>query len=194
MGEEEIIRGCLRMERAAQRALFDIYAPGMMQVCIRYSKNNQEAKEILLDGFRNILNNFRNFTEENAKLKKDGNQLSLAEWIKKEMVAAAIRHMHANKKEYFVSSTVSVRDAEKPLSSEISDEQIMQSASRQEIIKSLQQLSPSYRAVYNLHEVDGYSHQEISKLLDISEYTSKDSLAKAKFNIRKNLSRLIPQE
>ncbi|MEK6615579.1 MAG: sigma-70 family RNA polymerase sigma factor, partial [Bacteroidota bacterium] len=97
------------------------------------------------------------------------------------------------KREYFVSSTVSVRDSEKQSSTELSDEKIIHSADKQIIIKALQQLTPSYRAIYNLHEVDEYSHLEISKLLDISEYTAKDSLSKAKFNLRKNLTRMVTQ-
>ncbi len=193
MSEEEIIRGCSKQESASQRTLYEIYFPGTMCVCIRYAKNPQDAKEILLDGFKNIFNNFSRFVEENSKKKNDASPVSLEEWIQKQIVASAVRHMHANKREYFVSSTVSARDAEKPSSSEMSDEQIMKAADKKIITKALQQLSPSYRAIYNLHEVDDYSHQEISKLLDISEYTSKDSLSKAKFNLRKNLARMIPQ-
>jgi|ERR1051326_7897360 RNA polymerase sigma-70 factor (ECF subfamily) len=193
MQEEEIIRGCLKHETASQRALFDIYSGRMMQVCIRYAKNQQEAKEIFLDGFKNILNNFKNYTEESIQSKKKDEVLLLENWIKKEVISAAIRHMHANKREYFVSSTVNTRDAEKPSSVEITDEQIIKSTNKKIIISALQQLTPSYRAVYNLHEVDGYSHPEISKLLDISEYTSKDSLSKAKFNLRKHLARMVPQ-
>lgn len=193
MSEEEIIRGCLKHESASQRALFDIYSSRMMQVCIRYAKNQQEAKDIFLDGFKNIFNNFRSYAEENAKRKKENSSFPLEEWIKREIVSAAIRHMHANKREYFVSSTVSTRDAERPSSAEISDEQIIKSTNKKNIVSALQQLTPSYRAIYNLHEADGYSHSEISKLLDISEYTSKDSLSKAKFNLRKNLARAVPQ-
>ena len=191
MSEEEIIRGCAKYESASQRTLYEIYFPRMMQVCIRYAKNQQEAKEILLDGFKNIFNHFLLYLEENSKKKSDSIFLPLEEWVKKQIVESAIRHMHANKREYFVSSTVSSRDSEKT-SSEITDDQIIKAADKKNIIKALQQLSPSYRAVYNLHEVDGYSHQEISKLLDISEYTSKDSLSKAKFNLRKNLVRIVP--
>ncbi len=194
MSEEEIIHGCMKNERTSQQALFEIYSQRMMDLCIRYSKNQQDAKEIFLDGFKNILNNFSRFEIENVKSKKEGQTISLEEWLKKEIIASAIHHMHANKREYFVSSTVSARDSEKPLMAEVSDEQIMKTAGRKIIINALQQLSPSYRAVYNLYEVDNYSHAEISKLLDISEYTSKDSLSKAKFNLRKNISRLIPQQ
>lgn len=193
MSEEEIIRGCLKHERTSQRALYEIYFDAMMNLCIRYSKNQPDAKEILLDGFKNIFNRFSLFTDENMKRKKDGESIPLEDWIKKEIISSAIRHMHANKREYFVSSTVSSRDSEKPMTAEISDEQIIKSSDRKKIISALQQLSPSYRAVYNLHEMDGYSHLEISKLLDISEYTSKDSLSKAKFNLRKNLSRAVSQ-
>ncbi|MBI4931399.1 MAG: sigma-70 family RNA polymerase sigma factor [Bacteroidetes bacterium] len=193
MSEEELIRGCLKHERNCQRVLFEMYAVAMTDVCIRYAKNQQETKEILLSGFKNIFSGFKNIAEENTKRKKDSPSVTLGEWIKKEMVLSAVRHMHHNKREYFVSSTVSMRDAEKSSSEEISDEKIMQFASKQAIIKALQQLTPSYRAVYNMHEVDGYNHAEISKLLDISEYSSKDSLSKAKFNLRRNLTRMIPK-
>jgi RNA polymerase sigma-70 factor (ECF subfamily) len=194
MSEEELIRGCLKYEHAGQRELYQLYFSKMMHICIRYAKNQQDAKAILLDGFKNIFNGFRNFADANSKLKKDDPQISLEEWIKNEVVASAVRHMHDNKKEYFVSSTVSMRDSEKKSGNEISDEQIMKAADKQMIIKALQELTPSYRAIYNLHEVDGYSHPEISKLLDISEYTSKDSLSKAKFNLRKTLARIIPKQ
>jgi RNA polymerase sigma-70 factor (ECF subfamily) len=126
-----------------------------------------------------------------VKRKKGIPSLSLEEWMTKQMIGAALRLMHQNKKEYFVSSTVDARNSEKQSSDEISEEQIMKSADRNMILRALHQLAPSYRAVYNMHEVDGYSHREISKLLDISEFTSRDNLEKAKFNIRKNLSRMI---
>ena len=191
MSEEELIRGCLKSEPAAQRELYLQYFNKTMHVCIRYSKNPQDAKAILLDAFKNIFNGFRNFTDANTKRKKDGPPPLLEEWIKNETIAAAVQHMHDNKKEYFVSSTVSTRDTGRQSASEISDEQILKGADKQMIIKALQQLTPSYRAIYNLHEVEGYSHPQISKLLDISEYTSKDSLLKAKFNLRKNIAGMI---
>ena len=193
MTEEELIRGCPRFEHTSQRALYEIYFSKMMQLCIRYSKNQQEAKAILLDGFKNIFNDFKHYSDLDAKRKKDNAPISLEGWIKKQMIESAIQHMHDNKKEYFVSSTVSVRDLDKQSSDEITDEQIIRLADRELILKALQQLTPSHRAVYNLHEVDDYSHAEISRLLDISEYTSKDALSKAKFNLRKSLSRMLPK-
>lgn len=190
--EEELIRGCLKHEPAAQRELYLQYFDESMCTCVRYSKNQQEAKDILLDGFKNILNRFRNYAEMNAKRKGDTPPVPLGEWIKKEIIASAIQHMHDNKKQHFVSSTVSMRDSEKPSNQEVSDEQIIKGTDRQTIINALRQLTPSYRAIYNLHEIEGYSHAEISKLLDVSEYISRDSFAKAKINLRKNIVKLLP--
>jgi RNA polymerase sigma factor (sigma-70 family) len=194
MSEEELIKGCLKYEHVSQRELYQQYFSKMMHICIRYARNQQEAKAILLDGFKNVFNEFRNFIEANEKIKKDAAPISLEEWIKKEMIASAVRHMHDSKKEYFVSSTVNMRDSEKQITGDIPDERIIKSADKDLIIKALQQLTPSYRAIYNLSEIDGYSHLDISKLLDISEYTSKDSLTKAKFNLRKNLAQLVPKK
>ena len=193
MTEDELVQGCLKFERASQLELYQLYCNRMMHLCIRYAKNQQDAKEILLDGFKNIFNGFHTFAQAIRKIKKDAPSIPLNEWIKKEIIAAAVQHMHSNKKEYFVSSTVSMRDSERSSNGELSDAQIINAADIQMIIKALRELTPSYRAIYNLHEVDGYSHLEISKLLDISEYISKDSLSKAKFNLRKTLARMIPK-
>ncbi len=193
MQEEEIIRGCLKHDRNFQRALFEMYSAAMLDVCTRYSKSSDAAKEVLLIGFKNIFSNIRQFTEENARLKSEQSPVKFEEWMKKEMILAAVAYMHSKKKEHFISSTVSMRDGEKYSEGDLPDEKIMQHASKASIIKALQQLSPSFRTVYNMHDVDGYSHEAISKLLDISEYSSKDSLTKAKFNLRRNLARMVPK-
>lgn len=193
MSEKELIEGCLNHESAWQRTLYEFYFSKMMHICIRYAKNKVDAKNILLDGFKNVFNDFRNYTAENTKIKNSFSSASLEEWIKKKIIASAIRHMHDNQKEHFVSSTVSTRDFDRQNLKELSDEQLIKSSDKQAILNALQQLTPSYRVVYNLHEIDGYSHQEISKLLDVSEYISKDSLLKAKYNLRKNLTQIIPK-
>ncbi len=192
MLSEELIQGCLRFEEASQRELYQLYFNSIMHISVRYSKNPQEAKAILLDSFKNIFNGIKNYSEINSKRKKDLEPVPFEEWVKSETILAAIQHMHANKKEYFVSSTVNTRENEKKNLNEISDEQIIKLADQKKVLDALRQLTPSYRVIYNLHELDGYSHNAISKLLDISEYASKDSLLKAKFNLRKNIAESIP--
>lgn len=190
MKEEELINGCLNHNRNSQKVLFESYSEHMMNVCFRYAKNKEEAKKILLTGFNSTFNNLKELVELNQKRKKDSPVISLEDWVKKQMILAAIDHLHNNKKEYFVSSTVVAKPG-KVAEEEINDEHIIQSASQDNIISALQQLSPSYRVIYNLHELDNYSHKEIAQMLDISEYASKDSLTKAQFTLRKNLVNII---
>jgi RNA polymerase sigma-70 factor (ECF subfamily) len=171
--------------------LYEQYFGKMINVSIRYAKNLNEAKEILHSAFKNIFSQLKHFVDSNAKRKNDSPAVSVEEWIKRSVIEAAVAHMHSNKREYFVSSTINAREAERSASAEITDEQIIAAADTNAVVQALQQLSPSYRAVYNMYEVDGYSHAEISKLLDISESTSHDNLSKGKFNIRKNLAKLI---
>lgn len=193
MTNEALIAGCLKYDRDSQRALYDLYFGEMLNLCTRYAKNQQEVKDILLEGFKNLFNAFEILFAENSKKEKEAT-VSLQKVVKKEIISAAIRHMHSNKQQHFVSSTVSVRDAEKDASAEVTDEQILKSVNFNIIIKALQQLTPSYRTIFNLHEIDGFSYSEISKLLDISEYTAQDSFSKAKYNIRKNIARLIKSQ
>ncbi|MFI5163961.1 MAG: RNA polymerase sigma factor [Bacteroidia bacterium] len=191
MEEAEIINGCLKHDRNYQRLLYERYFNRMMNLSIRYAKSVQEAKEILHGAFKNVFTQLKHFADANENRKDDVPSLSIEDWIKRSVIETAIQHMHNNKREYFVSSTVSMRDAEKSPAAEISDEQIISAVDKHGVMKALHLLTPSYRTVYNMHEVDGYSHAEISKLLDISEFTSRDNLSKAKFNFRKNLTKMI---
>jgi RNA polymerase sigma-70 factor (ECF subfamily) len=65
---------------------------------------------------------------------------------------------------------------------------ILGNVSYDELLKCVQNLSPAYKQVFNLYVVDGYQHQEIAEMLNISVGTSKSNLAKAKMNLRKFLS------
>ena len=59
--------------------------------------------------------------------------------------------------------------------------------SEMEILEAVQQLSPAYRAVFNLFVIEGYSHKEISQLLDINESTSRSNLVKARLKLQEIL-------
>lgn len=71
------------------------------------------------------------------------------------------------------------------------EETIESSISYQEIIGMVQQLSPAYRAVFNLHVIEGYKHEEIAVMLGITVGTSKSNLAKAKRNLQVMLEKSL---
>lgn len=180
MSESEIIKGCIKQDRASQKALYEQLYGKMMGVCLRYAKSRDEAKDMVQEGFMKVFNNIRGF----------GNNGSFEGWVRRIMVNNAIDHLRRNKQEYLIVSTVRANEAADRAEEE-EDEDFLSSIHREDILKAVQQLSPAYRTVFNLYAIEGFSHKQIAEMLDISEGTSKSNLAKARFNLRKNLIHLI---
>ncbi len=147
-----------------------------MIVCLRYSKNLEEAEEILQDGFIRVFKFI-------SKFKHEG---SLEGWVRKIMVNCALQKLR---------SQVNLRPLA-PLNAESHNgfyaANIIENISAKEMLQMVQALSPAYRMVFNLFYFEGYKHREIAALLGIEEGTSKSNLAQAKRilqnGIEKNLS------
>jgi RNA polymerase sigma-70 factor, ECF subfamily len=180
MEETDIIKGCLKNDRASQKLLYERFYGKMMGVCMRYAKDRDEAKDILHEGYMKVFDKLKNF----------GNKGSFEGWIRRIMVNAAIDHLRRNKHDYLIVNTVYASDQAGVVADE-PDDNIINRVDQEEVMKAVQNLSPAYRAVFNLYVIEEYSHKEISEILDISEGTSKSNLAKAKFNLKKNLIHLI---
>lgn len=176
MNESEMIKGSLKNNRESQKALYEYYYNKMLGVCLRYSKDSDEAKEILHEGFFKVFTNLKNFKTTD----------SFEEWIKKMMVSSAIDYLNKNKQNLIVSTFNANKTAVNTFE-EISDEDLVLRINKEEILKAVQALTPAYRKVFNLYAIDGYSHKQISETLDISEETSESNFSKAKFNLRKNI-------
>lgn len=181
MNETDIIKGCLQNDRASQKLLYEQFYGKMLGVCLRYSKNSDDAKDTLHEGFIKIFNSLKNFN----------NKGSFEGWVRRIMVNTAIDHLRKNKHDYLIVSTVYANDKAANTAEEINDEEILLHIDKEEILKAVQELTPAYRTVFNLYVIEEYTHKEIADLLDISEGTSKSNLSKAKFNLRKNLMHLI---
>jgi len=180
MNENDIIKGCLKNNRESQKALYDSYYNKMLGVCLRYSKDSAEAKEILHEGFSKVFENLKTYKFTD----------SFDEWIKKMMIIAAIVYLHKNKQNLIVSTFNANKIAVNAVA-EISDDELVLNINKEEILKAVQDLTPAFRKVFNLSVIDGYSHKQIAEMLDISEETSASNLAKAKFILRKNLQQII---
>lgn len=180
MSESEIIKGCIKQDRTCQKALYESLYGKMMGVCLRYAKSRDEAKDMLQDGFMKVFNSIRSFSHNG----------SFEGWVRRIMVNTAIDHLRRNKQEYLIVSTVRATEAAERIEDE-NDEDMLASINREDILKAVQQLTPAYRTVFNLYVIEGFSHKQIAELLEISEGTSKSNLAKARFNLRKNLVHLI---
>lgn len=163
-----LLEGCLRDDRASQKLLYrEFYSYGM-SVCLRYSNNRAEAAEILNDGFMKIFGNLKKF---------DFNK-PFRPWFRKIMVNLSINRYHQRQRQI---ETEEINDDH----NESDSEKILSGISYQEVIELLQKLPPSYRTVFNLYVIEGYTHEEIAKMLNITVGTSKSNLFKAKDQLRK---------
>lgn len=169
--EDDLIRACIRKERWAQQALYEEYYPKMMGICLRYSNNEEDALDILHEGFIKI---FRNISKYQSGT-------SLTAWIRRIMVNTAIDFYRRN-----IRRRTEDIDQATHLSSDETD--AISQCGQKEILEAVQQLTPAYRTVFNLYVIEGYSHKEIADLLGTTESTSRSNLVKARLKLKEILT------
>ncbi len=167
-----IIAGCIAGNRSFQSQLYELFAPKMMIVCLRYSKNLEEAEEILQDGFMRVFKYISQYKHEGY----------FEGWIRKIMVNCALQKL---RNQLTFKPLVSL-SAEAFSYSGTND--IIEQISGKEMLKLVQALSPGYRMVFNLYHFEGMKHREIARLLNIHEGTSKSNLAQAKRILRNSIT------
>lgn len=165
--EQDYIAACARNERWAQEVVYKEYYPSMMAICQRYSNNREDALDILHEGFIKVFKHISKF--------KQGT--SLRAWIKRIMVNTAIDFYRKN-----VRRRTDSLDSVFDMQSNTPD--VISQMATKDILGCLQKLTPSYRAVFNLYVIEGYSHREISNQLNISESTSRSNLVKARTKLK----------
>lgn len=172
---EELIRGCINAERFSQNRLYEIFAPKMFVVCIRYSKNREEAEEILQEGFIKVFEFIHQF-------KGTG---SFEGWMRKIMVNCALQRYRSK------SHLHPVVDIENIETDQSITEDILSQINTKELLKMVQQLPPGYRMVFNLYVFEGFKHREIAEMLGISEGTSKSNLSDARAILQKAVTKSL---
>ncbi len=164
---ETLIHGCLEKNRQSQEKLYQRFYAYGMSICLRYTVSEEQAIEVLNDGFMKVFNHLEQFDITKP----------FETWFRKILINTAINYYHKNKK---YNHHQSIEDAY-----QVANEQdILSQLSYREIINLIQQLSPMYRTVFNLYVIDGYSHEEIAEALNISVGTSKSNLSRARANLR----------
>ncbi len=172
--EAEFIQACSNKESWAMKILYEEFYPDMYPVCLRYASCESDALDILHDAFIKVFKNIDKY--------KAGT--SLKAWIKRIMVNASIDYYRkeTRRRTSDIDEVIGVSDHSPDVISHISEE---------ELLDSLQELSPAYRSVFNLYIIEGYSHKEIAAKLDISESTSRSNLVKARNKLKELLCRRV---
>ena len=182
MSEAEQISLCQRNDRKAQRELYSNYYGKLMGLSLRYSKNDTEAADMLNKGFVKIYNQIGTYK----------NQTLFSDWIKNVFVSHAVHYLKNNRQEYYITTTTKADNGKNnPDLFHQAEEGDPNEISNEGYVKALQQLPPSFRSIFNMYVLDGYSHLQISETLEISEETSKLNLEKARFSMQRTIQQQL---
>jgi len=171
------VEACALNSRESQKVLYSSFYGYAMAICDRYVNNQDDALEILNDGFLKIFKEIHHYKPAYKDVVS-----SFKGWLRKIMVYTAIDHFRKYQKHQLVAS---LDDVVYHVPS-VSDDAINK-LSYDEIIRAVQDLSPGYRAVFNLFVIEEFSHEEIAGHLGISIGTSKSNLSKARRQLQKIL-------
>lgn len=169
--EVDIIEQCIAGNSKAQYELYRRYASAMLNVAYRILKNEEEAKDVLQDSFIKIFKELKNLK----------NKQGLAAWIKRIVVNTTINH--AKKKGVKLVEL----NYQEPKSEEKSDAFENMDLEINRIKSALMQLPDGYRTVLTLYLIDGYDHEEISQILNISKSTSLTQYSRGKKRLKELL-------
>ena len=165
-------------DRKAQTLLYKKHSPKMFGICMRYAKNNTDAEDILQEGFIKVfryLNDYRG----------DG---SFEGWMRRIMITTSLNFY---KKKNLLKNDIDLDRLKINLSS---SPEAISNMTMDELLSLIQKLPSGYRTVFNLNTIEGYTHQEISELLNISINTSKSQLSRAKSSLKSKLAKLLAVE
>jgi RNA polymerase sigma-70 factor (ECF subfamily) len=178
-----LVDGCLAGDRRSQQRVHELFYGKMMAVCLRYTKNHDQAKDILQDGFIKVFRSMEKFNREG----------SFEGWIRRIMVNTAIDHFRRTKNSYLLLGEersiedFGDQDEEDVLEDDGQEEEL--DLKPADVINAMQKLTPAYRTVFNLYVFEEMTHKEIADSLGINIGTSKSNLAKAKQNLKKLLKK-----
>ena len=165
---EQLIHECSNNNTKAQEQVYRLLAPKLFSVCLKYSRNYEEAQDNLQESFLIIF-------EKIAQYKKSG---SFEGWAKRIVVNYVLQQYRKQNVFEIVSEKIADDDE-----IEIDDDTI----SIEFLTKIIQELPDRYRLVFNLYVMDDYSHKEIADMLDINIGTSKSNLARAKAILKEKI-------
>lgn len=169
MDENQLIEGCLKENYSAQKELYETYAPLMMGICMRYATNEAEAEDILQEGFIKVYRYLNTFQRRGQ----------LGAWIRRIMINTALQNYRETK-----NLKMQVEYDKVNFFME-ADDDILAKLSAYDLMNKIQRLPSGYRTIFNLYAVEGYTHVDISRDLNISVGTSKSQYSRARAILRK---------
>jgi RNA polymerase sigma factor (sigma-70 family) len=164
----EIIEGCKRQDRKAQEQLYSYFFDAMINLCLRYTKCEADAEDILATAFVRVFKSIQQY---------DAAKASVYSWVHKIVTNCCLAYL---KSKYNTIAVAKIEEAEDVYL----EPEIITKMSDETIISLIRELPPATQAVFNLYIIDGYGHKEIAALLQISEGTSRWHLNEARQRLK----------
>lgn len=161
-----------------QRVFYQQLAPKMYGICLRFALINEDADDILQDGFIRVFRHIKDFRGEG----------SLEGWVRRTIVNTAINYYKKKIKQGIKTDLEYVKGKVKETNN------IVEKMAADELLVLINELPPGYRMVFNLNIIEGYTHKEIGRILEISENTSKSQLSRARASLQKKISLIKVKE
>ncbi len=166
--ELKLLRGCIENDRRIQQQLYEKYFKTMFHICLSYSGDRFEAKDILQEAFIKVFTNLDNFNTNN----------SLEGWIRRIVTNTAIDYYRKRQRLVFHDELPDEPEVE-------SDSFTFQDLTDDIILRYVKQLPDGARVVFNLFAVEGLPHKEIAERLGVTEGTSKSQYKRARHLLKK---------
>lgn len=174
MDDNALVRNCIKGDPKAQRMLFEKFAPKMLGVCMRYTKDIDEAQDVLQDGFVKVF----------TKLDRYQGGGSLEGWVRRVMVNTALDQIRKNLK---FQDNIAMDQVDFKLEHQGF---IIEGLMEEDLLKLINEMPLGYKTVFNMFAIEGYSHKEISDQMGISENTSKSQYSRARAYLKTKLEEL----
>jgi len=166
---DQLIYNCQKNDTKAQSELYELFSSKLFSICLKYSRNYAEAEDNLQDSFITIF----------KKIKQYKNKGSFEGWLKRITINTALQR-YRKQKVFDIVNEDAIEDEEVDI-----DEN---DVSLEFLLSCIQELPDRYRLVFNLYVLDGYSHKEISEMLEINLGTSKSNLARARMILKEKIT------
>uniref|UniRef100_UPI0034242FED RNA polymerase sigma factor n=1 Tax=uncultured Tenacibaculum sp. TaxID=174713 RepID=UPI0034242FED len=167
---EKLIQECCRQNITAQAQVYQLFSGKLFALCLKYSRNYQDAEDTLQDSFLTIF----------KKIPQYNNEGSFEGWMKRITINTALQKYREKSPLQLVSEGIN---------EELEEEVVLEaeSVNVDVLLRLIQNLPDRYRLVFNLYVLDNYSHKEIASLLNITEGTSKSNLSRARQLLKKEV-------
>jgi RNA polymerase sigma-70 factor (ECF subfamily) len=176
MEEKQLIEGCVLGKPWAHKMLYELHAPAMMGVCQRYVCNRETALDLLQDGFVRLFTKIHSYNGTG----------SFNNWMRKIFVTTSLEHLRRGD---ILRQSAELDDEAFQIPD--TDASLFEHLSEGELFECVANLPDSYRTIFNMYAIEGYTHKEIAKALKINESSSRSQSTRARHLLQKMVMELV---